>query len=59
MQRRANAWSVKLARPRNLNHPHICLLHDIGEDRGIGYLVMDLEGESLAARLRRWATPSK
>lgn len=25
----------------NLNHPHICVLHDIGEDRGIVYLVME------------------
>ncbi|HTA68607.1 MAG TPA: protein kinase, partial [Bryobacteraceae bacterium] len=33
----------------NLNHPHICVLHDIGEDRGIVYLVMEhLEGETLA-----------
>ena len=43
----------------NLNHPHICVLHDIGEDRGIGYLVMEyLEGESLAARLKRGPLPA-
>ncbi|TMQ68022.1 MAG: alpha/beta fold hydrolase [Candidatus Eisenbacteria bacterium] len=37
-----------------LNHPHICVLHDIGCDGGIHYLVMELvEGESLAERLGR------
>ena len=25
-----------------LNHPHICTLHDIGEQDGIDFLVMDL-----------------
>jgi len=35
-----------------LNHPHICTLHDIGDDNGTSYLVMELlEGESLADRL--------
>ena len=34
-----------------LNHPHICTLHDIGHQAGIDYLVMEyLEGETLAAR---------
>jgi serine/threonine protein kinase len=40
----------------SLNHPHICVLHDIGQDAGLDYLVMELiEGESLAERLRRGA----
>src|SRR5687767_6784340 len=31
-----------------LSHPHICVLHDIGEDDGIDYLVMEyLAGETL------------
>ena len=35
-----------------LRHPHICVLHDIGEDDGIAFLVMELlDGETLAARL--------
>ena len=36
----------------SLNHPHICVLHDIGIEHGIGYLVMEyIEGETLAARI--------
>jgi tetratricopeptide (TPR) repeat protein/TolB-like protein len=36
-----------------LSHPHICVLHDIGSQDGIDFLVMEyLEGETLAARLR-------
>src|SRR6185436_11200423 len=38
----------------SLNHPHICVLYDIGEQDGIDYLVMEyLEGETLAARIER------
>jgi Tol biopolymer transport system component len=38
----------------SLNHPHICVLHDIGP----GYMVMELiEGESLAARIEKGAVP--
>jgi Tol biopolymer transport system component/tRNA A-37 threonylcarbamoyl transferase component Bud32 len=37
-----------------LNHPHICVLHDLGRDGEIDYLVMELvEGEVLAHRLAR------
>jgi len=38
----------------SLNHPHICVLHDIGHQDGIDFLVMEcLEGETLAARLTK------
>jgi len=36
----------------SLNHPNICILHDVGHHEGIGFLVMEfLEGETLADRL--------
>ena len=42
----------------SLNHPHICILHDVGHQDGVDYLVMEfLEGESLAARISRGALP--
>lgn len=41
-----------------LNHPSICVLHDVGHEGQIDFLVMEyLEGESLAERLRRGALP--
>src|SRR5258707_7055580 len=37
-----------------LNHPNICVLHDIGHQDGIDYLVMEcVEGETLAKRLEK------
>jgi len=42
----------------NLNHPHICVLYDVGSQDGVDYLVMEcVEGETLAKRLEKSALP--
>ena len=43
----------------SLNHPNICVLHDIGDEAGVGFLVMEyLEGETLAVRIGRGPLPA-
>ena len=54
--RRRFSQEARLA--ASLDHPRICLLHDVGEDAGMRYLVMEfLEGETLASRLTRGPLP--
>jgi Tol biopolymer transport system component len=41
-----------------LNHPNICTLHDVGDEQGTSFLVMELlEGETLADRAARGPLP--
>src|SRR5215831_6616559 len=40
----------------SLNHPNICVLHDIGIQDGAGYMVLEfMEGETLASRIAKGA----
>jgi serine/threonine protein kinase len=42
----------------SLNHPHICVLYDVGSQDGVDYLVMEcVEGETLGKRLEKGALP--
>src|SRR5450755_367017 len=40
----------------SLNHPNICVLYDVGNQDGAGYMVMEyMEGATLAARIEKGA----
>src|SRR5437588_7816531 len=42
----------------SLNHPNICTLHDVGQQGGVDFLVMEfLEGQTLADRLMKGPLP--
>ena len=42
----------------SLKHPNICVLHDIGADNGVDFLVMEfLDGETLGERIKRGPVP--
>src|SRR5271154_7163165 len=42
----------------SLNHPHICVLYDVGSHDGTDYLVMEcVEGETLGKRLEKGPLP--
>jgi serine/threonine protein kinase len=42
----------------SLNHPHICVLYDVGNQDGMDYLVMEcVEGETLARCLEKGPLP--
>src|SRR5437763_1237172 len=42
-----------------LQHPHICVLHDVGSENGNDYLVMEfLDGEVLSEKVKRGPLPA-
>jgi hypothetical protein len=54
---RQRLWREARAAAR-VSHPNVCQLHEIDEEDGVLYLVMELlEGETLEARIARGAVP--
>jgi serine/threonine protein kinase len=57
VRRRFRKEALALAK---LNHPHIAVIHDVGEEAGVDYLVMEcVPGQSLAEKLKSGALPEK
>src|SRR5688500_1498030 len=37
-----------------INHPHICTIYDVGQEKGVDFIVMEyVEGQTLSSRLTR------
>src|ERR1700680_4748024 len=57
VRRRFRKDALALAK---ISHPHIAVIHDVGEEAGVDYLVMEcVPGQSLAERLKSGALPQK
>src|ERR1700746_906352 len=55
---RKQRWERKAKTSSSLNHPHICVLYDVGHQDGTDYLVMEcVEGETVATRLEKGPLP--
>jgi serine/threonine protein kinase/Tfp pilus assembly protein PilF len=53
-ERRRQRFIKEAQTASSLNHPNICTIHDVDEDDGVHFIVMELiEGETLRARLNR------
>lgn len=44
----------------SLSHPHICVLHDVGREQDVDYIVMEfVEGQTLSERLKKGPLPTE